>query len=113
MPRLLRVISIVVMAVLALAGCSLFDDDGDGADSDVVIDGPTIYTQNCASCHGGRGQGGIGPEIGGGTVAEKFTVEEHTAVVADGQGGMPSFDSQLSEAQIEAVVAFERDELGR
>lgn len=112
MPRFVRVAATVTALALALTGCALFEDDDGGGDATPVTDGRALYSQNCASCHGASGQGGIGPALGGGAVADKFTVEEHTAIVVGGQGGMPPFGERLSEDQIDAKVAFERDELG-
>ncbi len=38
-------------------------------------------------------------------------VADHEAVVRDGRAVMPAFAGVLSDAQIELVVRFERDEL--
>ena len=98
---------------------------------DQKVVGPKVYATNCAPCHGGRGEGGVGPKLAGGEAALTFPNEaDHIAWVdtgsaphkgqpygdparAGGQhvaksGGMPSFKGQLTDAQIAAVVTYER-----
>ena len=75
--------------------------------------GPALYKQFCASCHGARGQGGVGPRLGGGAVVRRYPkVADHVRVVTDGRGSMPAWRGTLTAAQIGAVVAFERTGLG-
>jgi len=99
--------------------------------TDQKVVGPKVYATNCAPCHGGRGEGGVGPKLAGGEAALTFPNEaDHIAWVdtgsaphkgqpygdparAGGQhvaksGGMPSFKGQLTDAQIAAVVTYER-----
>ena len=96
--------------------------------------GAQVYTSACASCHGPSGGGGIGPKLSGGESALTFPNEEdHVTWVQDGSaskrgqpygdpnrpggpktassGNMPAFSGQLSEAQIRAVVLYEREGL--
>ena len=93
--------------------------------------GAQVFATNCAPCHGGRGEGGVGPKLAGGEAALTFPNEaDHIAWVdtgsaphkgqpygdaarAGGQhtaksGGMPAFKGQLTDAQIAAVVTYER-----
>jgi mono/diheme cytochrome c family protein len=114
-----------VLGLALVAGCS---DDGDGGSGDddgaarqaaiVALveeaspaDGEEIYRASCSTCHGGDGQGGIGPELAG-VVADDLTVAQHVQVVFDGRGQMPGW-KQLEDADIAAVVAYERTELGQ
>ncbi|HEX2042043.1 MAG TPA: cytochrome c [Acidimicrobiales bacterium] len=94
--------------------------------------GRQIYASACASCHGASGGGGIGPKLSGGESALTFPNEEdHVTWVQNGSssrrgqpygdpnrpggarvastGQMPGFSGQLSDAQIRAVVLFERE----
>lgn len=91
--------------------------------------GGEIYANNCATCHGGGGGGGVGPALAGGAVLETFsTIEDHLAWVAGGSdsavngqygselqkasgGGMPAFYGSLSQAELLAVVRYEREVL--
>jgi mono/diheme cytochrome c family protein len=92
-------------------------------------------TKGCSDCHGSHGEGNVGPKLAGGEVVKTFPNEaDHIAWVKSGslgstanptpygdpgreggqhisKGGMPSFASQLSEAEIEAVVKYEREGL--
>lgn len=73
--------------------------------------GARVYRESCSACHGTRGQGGVGRELIG--VAERFTEEEHRAIVVEGKGTqMPAFDEALTDEEIEAVIRHERDDLG-
>jgi cbb3-type cytochrome c oxidase subunit III len=85
-------------------------------------DGQMIFAQFCASCHGPNGTGGQGPAMTGGAEVAQFpNIEDHVAFVRAGSkpgttygrsgrgtGLMPSWESSLSEAQIRAVVEYER-----
>ena len=70
--------------------------------------GAQVYRLSCASCHGTEGQGAVGPALAG--IAERMTYAEHLAKVRDGSPGtqMAAFAGILTDAEIEAVVAFER-----
>lgn len=65
-----------------------------------------LYATRCASCHGPTGQGLIGPSFA--RVSTRLTVDEHIAVVRNGRNNMPAFAGLLLDAQIEAVVDYER-----
>lgn len=97
--------------------------------------GGRVFASTCASCHGNRGQGGAGPKLAGGEAKITFPNEaDHITWVKTGSqtkpkgtpygdpdrtggqhivnsGGMPAFGSSLSEEEIAAVVAYERDSL--
>jgi mono/diheme cytochrome c family protein len=96
--------------------------------------GAQVYTSSCASCHGARGEGGVGPPLAGGESKKTFPNEpDHVTWVREGSapkkgqpygdpgreggpriattGGMPGFGGQLTDAQISAVVMHERESL--
>ena len=98
--------------------------------------GSQIYrSAGCSSCHGGAGEGAAGPALAGEEVEKTFPEPEaHIDWVKSGsigtpgaplpygdagreggqrmsRGGMPPFGSQLTQAEIEAVVQYERDRL--
>jgi sulfite dehydrogenase len=65
----------------------------------------------CGGCHtldAAGATGAIGPNLDGAAPSQALVVER----VTNGQGGMPSFASQLSEADIAAVAAFVSDAAG-
>lgn len=76
--------------------------------------GKAVYDANCAACHGPNGEGGVGPNLksanGKPAVKDRLSEEEHLNTVKKGRldKGMPAWES-LGEAQIKAVVAYERN----
>lgn len=112
MHRRFRLVAVALVAVLALVLAACGGDSetgGSGGESQ----GETVYSANCARCHGPDGEGGVGPQLGDGAVEANLTVEEHTDVVTDGRNGMPAWEGQLTPEEIDAVVLYEREELGR
>lgn len=97
-------------------------DNGDGDDGDDVVDGDPgevdllavgrdLYGRRCGSCHGGDGQGALGPALGGGAVVAEYPdPADQARVIREGQGGMPGFSS-LTDTEIEALVVYTREEL--
>jgi mono/diheme cytochrome c family protein len=73
------------------------------------VDGATVFGDNCATCHGGDGSGGIGPRLAGGRVVTVYPdPADQIAVVTDGRAGMPAFGRKLTEEEIAAVVEYTR-----
>ncbi|MGQ0617135.1 MAG: c-type cytochrome [Acidimicrobiia bacterium] len=82
--------------------------DGPGA-TVASPDGAEVFANRCASCHGRDGGGGLGPALADGRAVERFgDVATMTAVIAQGRGGMPAFETRLSEAEILAVAEYLR-----
>ncbi|MET0489334.1 MAG: cytochrome c [Acidimicrobiales bacterium] len=106
----LHVVALVAAPALVLAACGGDSEPGGGGGES---QGETVYSANCARCHGPDGEGGVGPQLGDGAVEENLTLEEHTEVVTNGRNGMPAWEGQLSPEEIDAVVLYEREELGR
>ena len=81
--------------------------------------GKKAYAATCAACHGPEGKGipGVFPAIEGSKVASG-PVEEHIKTVLHGRATgkfgaqMPAFAAQLSDADVAAIVTFERNALG-
>ena len=76
-----------------------------------AADGATIFRTNCAECHGADGTGGQGPALVG-PKASGISAAEATKVVTNGRKAMPPWKSELSPAEIDAVVAYVRGDLG-
>ena len=73
------------------------------------VDGATVFGDNCATCHGGDGSGGIGPRLAGGRVVTVYPdPADQIAVVTNGRAGMPAFGQKLTEEEIAAVVEYTR-----
>ena len=127
---------IPVLAVLPFWGFLYVGAFGDRSKEEALTGaalGAQVYrAQGCSSCHGGGGEGGVGPALAGGESALTFPEEaDHAAWIKNGSapvrgqpygapdrpggqrvatGGMPGFPS-LSDAEIAAVVLYEREEL--
>jgi mono/diheme cytochrome c family protein len=92
--------------------------------------GRSVYGDHCSTCHGKRGQGGVGPALS--NVLETWPgCDDHRAWIALGSEGwkadhgptygaddipitkvMPGHALTLTPAEIAAVAAFERVEYG-
>jgi cytochrome c6 len=69
------------------------------------VDGGQVFKDSCGSCHtlsAAGTNGAVGPNLDDTTLS----TAEIEATVRGGRGSMPSFDGQLSDAQIAAVAAF-------
>ncbi len=113
-----------VLAVFAIATGFAFVVSADlvgvqEQDAELLERGHTVYTQQCASCHGQEGKGDgsaarfLDPKPRDFTVAEwehagEGTVEAIAAVVTHGidDTAMTPFSDVLSEDQIAAVAAY-------
>ena len=72
------------------------------------------FSSSCASCHGpsGRGDTAIGkslhaPDLSSRAVQTQSNTQMHQAI-ADGKGNMPPFQSSLTPAQIDSLIAYIR-----
>ena len=85
------------------------------SDEELAALGETIYGQSCVGCHQAKGQGipGMFPAIAGSAVATG-DVAAHLATVMDGVEGSPmaAFRDSLSDAEIAAVVTYQRNAFG-
>src|ERR1700722_8081968 len=67
--------------------------------------GYTLFMQNCAHCHGADARGDEGPDLHGVTKSDARIA----SLIKDGKKGeMPKFSSKLSDAEVQALVAFVR-----
>ncbi len=112
------------LCLFVAAGCSRTEDAGQGTGTESGpsqrAGGPTgvagrgglevaadataaqIFQQKCQNCHGERGEGRVGPALN--RLADRPS-EQIRTVLLNGRGRMPSFATQLSEAQITALIA--------
>ncbi len=97
--------------------------------TDPLVLGAELYrSAGCSGCHGGAGQGGVGPKLSEGETLLSFPEEQDQVDWVKGgsqpkigqvynargrvaAGGMPGFGGQLSDEEIEAVVLYEREKL--
>ena len=67
--------------------------------------GYTLFMMNCAHCHGDDARGDEGPDLHGVTKSDARIA----SLIKDGKKGeMPKFSSKLSDAEVQALVAFVR-----
>ncbi len=64
--------------------------------------GRKLFAENCASCHGERGEGHEGPRLRGRPLPD----ERFRLTVLHGKGAMPGFAEALSAAEIADLAAF-------
>ena len=119
LPRFARVLTVFAVAVgfafVVSAGLAAVQEQ----DAELLERGRTVYTQQCASCHGqeGRGDGSaarfLDPKPRDFTAAQwehasEGPVEAIAAVVANGidDTAMTPFSDVLSEDQINAVASY-------
>jgi mono/diheme cytochrome c family protein len=103
---------LAVIAALVWVFMLFANDAGTGDIADAGSPGAAIFASNCATCHGADGEGSIGPRLAG-KVAQKYPdIADQIAVVTNGRSGMPSFQGDLSDAQIQQVVEYTRTDLG-
>lgn len=113
----------LMLAVLGVAGCGGDDDDVSegaatataadtagsatgGEDTGGAADGAAVFASaGCGNCHtlaAANASGAVGPNLDEAQPSADRVVE----IVTNGQGGMPSFSSTLSEQQIADVAAY-------
>jgi len=75
--------------------------------------GKEVYAANCAACHmaGGEGVPGTFPAIKGSKVAQG-PLADHVKLVLKGKATMPGFADQLNDAELAAVVTYQRNGFG-
>ncbi|MFK8075124.1 MAG: cytochrome c oxidase subunit II [Granulosicoccus sp.] len=85
------------------------------AHKELVSVGEKVYQANCMSCHQAEGQGipGMFPAIAGSEIATG-SIDQHVDTVMNGIEGsmMTKFSDVLSDADIAAVITFQRNAFG-
>jgi cytochrome c oxidase subunit II len=75
--------------------------------------GEKVYSASCAACHQPGGVGlGMFPPLKASPVATQGSIEAHTKLVLSGLNAMPAFGAQLNDADIAAIVTYERNAWG-
>ncbi len=82
-----------------------------------VADGQTIYDGECAACHGadGTGVGQYPPLVGSDIVSDPDLADEHIDIVLAGVDASPpmqAFEARFNDAEVAAVINYEREEHG-
>lgn len=121
---------LVMLPFWAMLYAGAFGERGGEAELTPAQLGRQIYTaQGCAGCHGGSGEGGVGPALA--DVETTFPeITDHMAWIKGGsqsvgvgnpygdpaagrvaKGGMPPFP-KLTDEELEAVATYEREAFG-
>ncbi|RWZ55015.1 cytochrome c [Halobacillus fulvus] len=80
------------------------DEGGEGEDSGGEVDtaaAEQAYQANCASCHGGDMEGGVGPALQG--VGSKYSADEIVDIIQNGMGQMPAQEG-VSEEDAQTIA---------
>jgi len=81
----------------------------------LLAQGESVYGANCSTCHQAEGQGipGMFPAIAGSDVATG-DIDAHVAMVLHGVDGTPmnAWSGALTDAEIAAVVTYQRNAFG-
>jgi cytochrome c oxidase subunit 2 len=97
------------------ASAASADSDREFSKDELMARGEKVFTANCAACHQASGEGvpGAFPALKGG-VLTTGPVAGHLDRVMNGKAGtaMAAFAGQLSDADIAAVVTYERNSWG-
>ena len=107
------VVFLFALAVVAASGASRSSDSRRG--SAQAERGRSIYTANCARCHGGdgmshtsMGQMTEAPNLSDAAWQSRRSTARMISSVTNGRGEMPAFRRKLSRQDIAAAVAYVR-----
>ena len=101
------------VCALALVAFAAFAPSRVMLTASAASDGSSIYSQKCSSCHKADGKGGGPfPALAGNAAVTAKDPAAMIAIVKNGKGIMPAYKSQLSNADIAAVMTFVRTSWG-
>lgn len=113
MYRLRWFLGLVAVVLLFVAGCSSdsgeTSDDAESAENNTgavaedTANAEEIYSGNCASCHGGNLEGGMGPSLE--TVGANMSETEIADVIKNGRGQMPAI-TQLQDDEVQELASW-------
>jgi mono/diheme cytochrome c family protein len=95
----------LVVLMLFIGPQVVAEDDPTTAGQQAPVDGETIFTDRCGSCHtlsAAETNGQIGPNLDD-VALDAAAIE---AIVRDGKGGMPGLGGELSDEEITAVAEY-------
>jgi mono/diheme cytochrome c family protein len=106
-----RIAWVLIVVVFALGGVACGGGDDGGDDGGAATSGEAIFQDNCGSCHVLEAAGTDG--VTGPNLDEVQPSREHVEEqVRNGGGGMPAFEGDLTEEQIETVSQYVADSAG-
>ena len=78
-------------------------------EDEAMVQAQVLYEENCASCHGVQGEGHvllIAPALDSSEHAWHHPDEQIISIIRDGGFQMPPVGSEMSDEQIESVIAY-------
>jgi mono/diheme cytochrome c family protein len=75
--------------------------------------GAAVFARNCSACHQADLSGGTGPALGADSPAASAPLDDLRNTIENGGAGMPAWSGLLTEAEIDAVVAYLAEAQGR
>ena len=101
-----KILILLAVFALAIAACDSYVNE-----DELVSQGETVYTENCASCHQLDGQGypEVYPNLTGNPVVTLHDPSPLIQIVKYGRGGMPAFRADLNSEEIAAVLSYIRN----
>ncbi len=80
---------------------------------ELMARGKSVYDSYCLACHGGRGEGGVGPAIAGSAVAQG-ELGNHLNIGINGVAGtaMQAFGGIINDVDLAAVITYQRNAFG-
>ena len=66
------------------------------------IDAASLFSGNCARCHGADGASGRAPNL----AKLEMSTDEISGIISNGSGKMPQFSDKLSAQEISALTQF-------
>jgi mono/diheme cytochrome c family protein len=101
LPGVMCLIGALSLMTWGAVGCQ--DKDAPGGSPAAQPETPKlIYAQHCLGCHGATGEGAMGSNI----QSLNRSLDQIVAVIANGQGKMPSFRGDLSDAKMRSVAGY-------
>jgi cytochrome c551 len=94
---------VIFIALLALA-CGESSSGGITI-KDVAATRALYESQQCATCHGPKGEGGVGLNLKTGMPMQR-SLEQIEAQIKNGSGVMPAFKDKLSQEQIQELAKY-------
>ena len=99
----------------AAAAAASAGSDREWSKDELMSRGEEVYKANCAACHQANGQGipGTFPSLAGGELTTG-PAQGHIDIVVHGKSGtaMQAFGPQLNDADLAAVITYERNSWG-
>ena len=119
--RAIPLLLVAIVFLLGIAACGGDDDDEGGGEATATetqaggggeADGAAVFSSaGCGGCHtlaAANSSGQTGPNLDELMPSQEEVAEQ----VRTGGGGMPAFEGELSDAQIEAVAQYVADSAG-